>query len=249
MNVNWNSQHGDGPSRGRPTTGLTAPITQTVLRVAPMVLLLGQYGSEGPFLSLIARPEVAALLLLTAVGVFLEAAWVPPPSGDRCTGGEMAEGPRRLRFILAAKHYVLAALLYRTWLLLNYAHLHLALAPRRPWLAILGLTLIAAGSVLRLAAIRTLGPSFQGWNVRPGTGLVERGPYRLLRHPSYAGLLLQLAGLPLVLQQTWGLLLLILPAALVVRRLVIEEELLSEALPADYDRYRARTWRLLPGVF
>jgi methyltransferase len=72
----------------------------------------------------------------------------------------------------------------------------------RPWIAGLGLpmlALFAAGMALRYWAIRTLGAR---WSTRivfvPGEPLVETGPYRLLRHPNYLGVVLELAALPLV---------------------------------------------------
>jgi methyltransferase len=63
----------------------------------------------------------------------------------------------------------------------------------------LGLLALVAGQVLRLLAIRTLGPR---WSARvitvPGAAPVTGGIYRYLRHPNYVGVALEIAGLPLV---------------------------------------------------
>jgi len=68
-----------------------------------------------------------------------------------------------------------------------------------PLVTALGLLALAAGQVLRLAAIRTLGPR---WSARiitvPDAQPVTGGIYRYLRHPNYLGVVLEIAGLPLV---------------------------------------------------
>jgi methyltransferase len=71
----------------------------------------------------------------------------------------------------------------------------------RPWLTPLGLPmlgLLAIGMGLRYWTIRTLGPR---WSTRvfvPDEPLVASGPFRLLRHPNYLGVVLEVIALPLV---------------------------------------------------
>jgi methyltransferase len=72
----------------------------------------------------------------------------------------------------------------------------------RPWIAELGLPmlgLLIIGMWLRYWAIRTLG---RRWSTRvvvvPGEPLVESGPYRLLRHPNYLAVAVEVAAMPLV---------------------------------------------------
>ncbi len=73
----------------------------------------------------------------------------------------------------------------------------------RPWLAALALPLFAAGQILRLTAIRTLGPR---WSTRvmtlPGKPPVQRGIYRHIRHPNYLGVELEILFAPL-LHSAW----------------------------------------------
>ena len=63
----------------------------------------------------------------------------------------------------------------------------------------LWLALWVAAQLLRYAAVRTLGPR---WSTRilvlPGAPLVRRGPYRLLRHPNYVAVVVELIAAPLV---------------------------------------------------
>jgi protein-S-isoprenylcysteine O-methyltransferase Ste14 len=80
--------------------------------------------------------------------------------------------------------------------------------------------------------------------------VVDTGPYRLVRHPSYTGLLTIELGLGIMLG-TW----LSIPACLLppliafAVRLVTEERVLARELGAPYREYMARTHRLIPGVW
>jgi methyltransferase len=93
-----------------------------------------------------------------------------------------------------------------------------------------GLTLFALGAGLRVWCILTLG---SWWNARakvdPGLHVVTSGPYRFVRHPNYAGVLLELIGLPLAGAAWWTLALLAPPHLLVLwRRMRGEDELLFD---------------------
>jgi protein-S-isoprenylcysteine O-methyltransferase Ste14 len=79
-------------------------------------------------------------------------------------------------------------------------------------------------------------------------GLVERGPYRYIRHPIYTALCLFTgAGAAAHLSWKTGLAFgVILVFALI--RIFCEESLVTERYP-DYREYSRRTWRMLPGIF
>jgi len=79
---------------------------------------------------------------------------------------------------------------------------------------------------------------------------VTDGPYRLVRHPSYTGPILVFVGIGLVLGTWVGLLLsIVLPVAAYVWRISVEERMLVAGLGSTYERYRERTWRLVPGIW
>jgi len=79
--------------------------------------------------------------------------------------------------------------------------------------------------------------------------VVTTGPYRIVRHPMYAGMLLSGLATPLLLGSTWAELFLLPGYALLIVRLLAEERLLSERL-AGYKEYMGRTRRrLIPGVW
>ena len=118
-------------------------------------------------------------------------------------------------------------------------------------LAWLGLLLLYAGIVLRFSAMRTLGAAFTTTlAVAPGQTVIERGPYRRIRHPSYTGLLLILLGFGLGLAN-WLSLLAVMGCALVgcAYRVRVEEGVLQERLGEPYRAYMRRTKRFIPFVF
>jgi protein-S-isoprenylcysteine O-methyltransferase Ste14 len=79
--------------------------------------------------------------------------------------------------------------------------------------------------------------------------LETRGVYAVVRNPSYLGLLVSSQGWVLAFRSGVGV---ILAAALLVplvARIRAEERLLRSHFGAEYEAYRARTWRLLPGIY
>jgi len=114
-----------------------------------------------------------------------------------------------------------------------------------------GLGLMWAGLALRVWSIASLGAAFRlTVEVDPGQPVVDRGPYRRVRHPSYTGLLLIAAGYGVV-TAVWPSLLLavVLPLAVLVRRIHVEERALEVGLGEPYRAYETRTKRLVPGVW
>jgi protein-S-isoprenylcysteine O-methyltransferase Ste14 len=114
----------------------------------------------------------------------------------------------------------------------------------------LGVALYAAGGALRLWPVFVLGRRFSGLvAIQPGHRLVTDGIYRVIRHPSYLGLIVNLLGSVLAFRSMLGVLLTALTVPIVIARIRSEEALLRTQFGADYDAYRARTWRLLPGLY
>ena len=117
--------------------------------------------------------------------------------------------------------------------------------------AIAGVVLFAAGLLLRWWAIITLGRFFTvDVTIEKDHELVERGPFRIVRHPSYTGVLLAFVGFALSLRNWVALLVILLPiGAAFVHRMNVEEDALSRALGPRYAEYMKRTKRLVPFIY
>src|SRR5713226_1928324 len=119
------------------------------------------------------------------------------------------------------------------------------------WLFYPGLTLWLAGLAVTVWAYRTLGRFFSlDVQTENDHKVVDSGPYRLLRHPGYAGVLLGVLGLGVALQSWVSVLVLLLGAtAAFAYRVRIEEKFLIAELGDEYVQYIARTKRLVPYVW
>ena len=114
----------------------------------------------------------------------------------------------------------------------------------------LGVALFAAGGVLRLWPVFTLGRRFSGLvAIQPGHTLVTTGIFRSIRNPSYLGMLVNSLGWALAFRSMVGVLLAALILPPLVARIHAEERLLHAQFGAEYDEYCARTWRLVPGIY
>jgi protein-S-isoprenylcysteine O-methyltransferase Ste14 len=114
----------------------------------------------------------------------------------------------------------------------------------------IGVALYAAGGALRLWPVFVLGRRFSGLvAIQPGHQLVTTGLYSMVRNPSYLGMIVLGVGWALAFRSLVGVALALLMIMPLVARIRSEEALLSSQFGAEYDDYRARTWRLLPGVY
>lgn len=119
------------------------------------------------------------------------------------------------------------------------------------WPVVAGIVLIAVGVGLRAWSIATLGRFFQYQiNIQPGHRVVSDGPYRYVRHPSYSGIALVLAGIALAGDDVWSIVaVVVLGGTGLAVRIGAEERQLTQALGAEYERFAAGRKRLLPGVW
>lgn len=125
------------------------------------------------------------------------------------------------------------------------------IAWHQPGLFWSGIALILAGVAFRWYAIRVLGRYFsRDVATREGQTVVDRGPYRLIRHPSYTGGLLSLLGVGLALTN-WLSIVALMAGALIGfnYRVHVEEQALCDAIGQPYRDYMRRTWRFIPYVW
>jgi protein-S-isoprenylcysteine O-methyltransferase Ste14 len=114
----------------------------------------------------------------------------------------------------------------------------------------LGVILFIAGGALRIWPVFVLGRRFSGLvAIQPGHTLVTSGVYGAIRHPSYLGLLVNSLGWALAFRSGVGVLLTALLIPPLLARMHAEERLLQTQFGGEYDAYRSRTSRLIPGLY
>jgi protein-S-isoprenylcysteine O-methyltransferase Ste14 len=123
--------------------------------------------------------------------------------------------------------------------------------PRTITMELIGLLLILLGISLLIWARHALGGSFSFYlQVRSFPCLIEDGPYRLIRHPGYTGLVLSAIGLSIGYSSLIGLAaipILLIPG--LMYRIHVEEEDLIEAFGDIYRSYASGRKRLIPRIW
>jgi len=114
-----------------------------------------------------------------------------------------------------------------------------------------GIALLLIGMAVRYWAVIVLGAAFRTTiETERDQKVVRRGPYRLIRHPAYAGWLLICLGYGIAVQNWLSVLAaFLLPLAALVYRIQVEERELVAALGPDYLAYQKRTKRLVPWIW
>lgn len=116
---------------------------------------------------------------------------------------------------------------------------------------VIGVVIAWGGMLLRLWAVLTLGRFFTTKvQVRPEQRVITTGPYRFVRHPSYLGLLILFFGLGLGLGDlASAVVMVVLPAVGIIKRIMVEEAALCAALGDSYIDYSKGRARLIPGTW
>ena len=125
------------------------------------------------------------------------------------------------------------------------------MGPEWKVLFVVGIAVWLAGILFRFYSMRVLGRFFTyDVAISKGQHVVEIGPYRVVRHPSYLGGLIAALGLGMTMTN-WAALLLPLGCSLIGYgyRIPLEERALAQGLGEPYREYMKRTWRLVPYVF
>jgi protein-S-isoprenylcysteine O-methyltransferase Ste14 len=117
------------------------------------------------------------------------------------------------------------------------------------FLPVIGGLVFAAGMTLSARAM-AVNRFFEGTaRIQPGQQVVDTGPYRRLRHPGYAGLLLWALSSPLLLRSGWAFVPAALAVAWLVLRTALEDRMLREELAGYGDYARRVPARLVPGIW
>jgi len=118
-----------------------------------------------------------------------------------------------------------------------------------PWLQGIGLAIFVLGLALAVWARVYIG---RNWGMpmteKADPELVTTGPYSVIRHPIYSGIILAMIGTTIAVSLYW-LIAVALLGAYFIYSAVMEERYLSERFPEAYPRYKKSTKMLIPFVF
>jgi protein-S-isoprenylcysteine O-methyltransferase Ste14 len=119
------------------------------------------------------------------------------------------------------------------------------------WLIMFGLILISLGYTFAAWALaeNRFFSSVVRIQTDRGHVVCDSGPYRIVRHPGYAGNILPLLGIVLALGSVWTLIPAAVALIIAVIRTALEDQTLQEELPGYRDYARRVHYRLIPGIY
>ena len=117
------------------------------------------------------------------------------------------------------------------------------------WLPYLGVGLLTLGYAGFILVLRCNSYASRVIEIQEGQKLIDRGPYRLVRHPMYSSATLIYLAMPLVLGSLPGLAASALILVLLPIRILNEEKLLLAELPGYAEYCQRVRWRLIPGIW
>ena len=123
--------------------------------------------------------------------------------------------------------------------------------PGNPFFIVTGGIIFFSGTTLRLYAIKTLGRFFtMEIGTREGHQMIQSGPYKLIRHPSYTGYFLMILGMGMAYQNLYAFLIPLLQIGIFFSKRIPQEELmLSQKFGEEHSSYQKRTKKLVPWIY
>ncbi|WP_163338585.1 isoprenylcysteine carboxylmethyltransferase family protein [Desulfopila sp. IMCC35008] len=119
------------------------------------------------------------------------------------------------------------------------------------WLIVLGFLFISLGYAFSAWALieNRFFSSVVRIQMDRGHVVCDSGPYRIVRHPGYAGSMLALPGMVLALSSMWTLIPVAVAFIIAVMRTVLEDQTLQDELPGYRNYARHVRYRLIPGIY
>ena len=116
-----------------------------------------------------------------------------------------------------------------------------------PYVSWLGAGVTAAGLAFAIWARRHLGRNWSGViTIKVDHELVTSGPYAIVRHPIYTGMLLAFVGSAIAIGRWRGLFAVVLAALAIARRVYLEEGAMRRRFGAEYEQYAKRVAAVIP---
>ncbi len=119
-----------------------------------------------------------------------------------------------------------------------------------PVQSIIGLALFIIGLIIMIVGQVTLWRNYSGTVViRVDHQLITHGIYRFTRNPMYLGLIMVVTGLPVFAASMYGFLISLILIPIILNRIRLEEELLTEEFQDAYQKYKETTKKLIPFIY
>ncbi|MFN8380837.1 MAG: isoprenylcysteine carboxylmethyltransferase family protein [Anaerolineales bacterium] len=114
----------------------------------------------------------------------------------------------------------------------------------------IGLVLVIPGFILMQAGEKHLAKQFSiQVTLQEDHKLIQSGPYKVIRHPRYLGIVTFFLGISFVFRSLLTTILVIVLAAILIWRIFTEENLLHQEFGTAWETYCKTSWRLIPFIF
>lgn len=114
----------------------------------------------------------------------------------------------------------------------------------------IGLFITIPGFVLMQAGEKYLAKQFSiEVTLQKDHKLIQSGPYKVIRHPRYLGILTFFTGISLTFRSLLGILIVLALAGVLIWRVFAEEKMMREEFGKEWEEYQSKTWRLIPYIF
>jgi len=116
---------------------------------------------------------------------------------------------------------------------------------------VIGAIIYIIGFIIRWTAVYQLGKMFTvDVAIANEHTLKTNGLYKVVRHPSYLGLILIIAGLGICLNSMLSFIIMFVPTFIAVSyRITVEEKALTEEFGDQYNQYKGKVKKLIPGLY
>jgi protein-S-isoprenylcysteine O-methyltransferase Ste14 len=186
------------------------------------------------------------LAVITVVGIPMSAYFLvsDPKLVKRRLRGPREESDNSQKLLQLAAPTILLGTLLFCWLDHHFVWSHV---PRSAVVA--GDVLVAVSLLIVFLALRANTFAASNIAVEEGQYVIATGPYAIVRHPYYSGVLVSYIATPVALGSWWGLLALVPVTLLLVSRIRFEERFLTQHLHGYADYCRNVRYRLLPPIW
>lgn len=114
----------------------------------------------------------------------------------------------------------------------------------------IGLLIAIPGFVLMQAGEKYLAKQFSiEVTLQKDHKLIQSGPYKVIRHPRYLGILIFFTGISLTFRSLLGIFIVLALAGVLIWRVFAEEKMMHEEFGKEWKEYQSKTWRLIPYIF